>query len=656
MNYIVFTKDLHMSSWENILSIRKTRNEKAAFGADIPDNYDRHPDFGFRENDDVAAKAHAYQTIRKLNENLLDPVRGERLREQLGRDVKNYIFCMNYLNKNDRSNVRKLLETMAELDCEEMVISIVCEYYEKFVEDSKDENGNLDYQQWYFANMYVPDYRKSYIKMGDRALFLKEDVALAMRCYALADLDWYGFRDEDYCDVLQKYSGEMKVKYQDLDEWHHMFKYYQHLFLGKVTTEEIQVDNTLSSEMKKAFVDVLSAYEKEVLYTETWKYATNYFMAMEEKLPSLYPVFSEYRSAYIIAHYLRDKVLLSGLLCLKNEENKVVKKIRNAALKCISCSSEPKLLLVKEYISGKSWSEKLWEKVLLFVNAIYIIHNIRKILQVKNNPSNMAYYTALETFCFMLPVKINPGDKCGRLSVMNIAYMNDPNEGKMLKKILLGAEDSYNKEGRKSVKYPYVFMKCFTSRIDDLPMWEMYGNHAKGCCLVLDWDKMLMQMDDKKYVPLYRVCYVSNTKNGCQVTKKDNPHLITKVKEIKAGLDTLTTIADTLRDCPESMECFMSLLEDILYLFKDNSYSYEEEMRIYYNYPAASDMFRHAGEEYPKLFVQPEFDIHLKEIIIGPKFEGLADKMPYIQEQVEMMCKQTKGKVPKITMSSIEYR
>ena len=406
--------------------------------------------------------------------------------------------------------------------------------------------------------------------------------------------------------------------------------------------------------MKKTATDALFVSEKD--YESLWIAVTEYFMVMEEKIPSLNIVLAEYRSAFIIAHYLRNKALLAGLLQLSREEAKSPKRLRNAALECISGSNELVLLPIKRYISEKVWSDKLWEEVIELIKAIYTILNIHSILQVKTTPDDMAYYTTLDTFFYMLPAKVGKGEKCGRLSVMNIAYMNDPNEGRILKRILWGEDDSYDKEKRQSVKYPYVFMKCFTSRIDDLPMWEMYGDHASGCCLVLDWEKVSEQVAGNKKVPLYRVCYINKTKKSYQVIQKHNPHIKEYVQDIKESLDGLQNIADVLKDNPDSMKCFMSILEQILYLFKDSSYSYEEEMRIYYNYPEVSDEFRHTGGAYPKLFVQPEFDIHLKEIIIGPKFEGLADKMPYIQEQVEMLCKETKAKVPKITMSGIEYR
>ena len=43
--------------------------------------------------------------------------------------------------------------------------------------------------------------------------------------------------------------------------------------------------------------------------------------------------------------------------------------------------------------------------------------------------------------------------------------------------------------GRKTeiAECPYVFVKCFTPRVDYLPMWEMW-RPCVGCCLMGDWE------------------------------------------------------------------------------------------------------------------------------------------------------------------------
>ena len=90
----------------------------------------------------------------------------------------------------------------------------------------------------------------------------------------------------------------------------------------------------------------------------------------------------------------------------------------------------------------------------------------------------------------MLPVKCTgeKKDRLGKLTVMHLSYMNDPNEGQTLLQTVYGDQYDTGKKDRKSLNVPYVFVKCFTPRVDYLPMWEMYGDHAKGCCLIIDWE------------------------------------------------------------------------------------------------------------------------------------------------------------------------
>ena len=52
-------------------------------------------------------------------------------------------------------------------------------------------------------------------------------------------------------------------------------------------------------------------------------------------------------------------------------------------------------------------------------------------------------------------------------------------------------------------------------------------------------------------------------------------------------------------------------------------------------------------------YVATNFLINLKEIILGPKFLNRTDVMPYLQEQVDIMCQKLGINVPKITSSDI---
>ena len=231
------------------------------------------------------------------------------------------------------------------------------------------------------------------------------------------------------------------------------------------------------------------------------------------------------------------------------------------------------------------------------------------------------------------------------MSVMDIAYMNDPNEGMMLRKFLY-ANNIPQKPGRKEATLPFVFIKCFTSRIDYLPMWQMYGAAAKGVCLVIDWSNI-------SGIDLFRVCYFSHTTNGYNLKGDDNKGI--KTKEIMHVLRQLRSLFSQLKNKDEK-EVFESIIEPILFLFKDNSYSYEQEYRIMYSYDYHNKRMRHTSETPPKLFVLPPCPIQIKEIVLGPKFENANGLMPYLREQLELMAEKTSTHVPRITFSNIDFR
>lgn len=243
---------------------------------------------------------------------------------------------------------------------------------------------------------------------------------------------------------------------------------------------------------------------------------------------------------------------------------------------------------------------------------------------------------------------------------MHLSYMNDPNEGQTLRKALAGRYDT-EKKGRKQLNVPYVFVKCFSPRIDYLPMWEMYGDHARGCCLVINW---VLSKPNAKYddPTLYRVCYLRKTDGRYRADPSDNqgfsdsPEIVQKgCTRINAHLDELAQIADRL---PQSLlHYFDDILDKVRYLFKDSSYSYEQELRVIYQ---TKENILHTEpknpEDKPWLFVQTPFPLQLDEVILGPKFPDVSTRVPYLQEQIDQMCEKTDTEMPRITLSEIDYR
>lgn len=131
-----------------------------------------------------------------------------------------------------------------------------------------------------------------------------------------------------------------------------------------------------------------------------------------------------------------------------------------------------------------------------------ILSAIKLILRVEIPPEGILalYYTALSSLDYIFPSKESPpNNNRFHPSIMSVSTMNDPEEGHILQEFL----DEENKHShrywwnlapagkREKLRYhciePYVFCKSFTNsdRIDDLSMWEVYGDRAEGACCVI---------------------------------------------------------------------------------------------------------------------------------------------------------------------------
>ena len=270
----------------------------------------------------------------------------------------------------------------------------------------------------------------------------------------------------------------------------------------------------------------------------------------------------------------------------------------------------------------------------------------------------IAYYTSAEVFSYMLPEKCteedDTADRLGKLTVMHLSYMNDPNEGKTLQKAIYGPSYGALQKGRKPLDVPFVFVKCFSPRIDYLPMWEMYGDHARGCCLVIDW-KASKWMEEEAEPVLYHVCYLRKQGNSYVVLNEDNEKLSRSCRAINSQLQELHNVAEEIAE--QDRRYLDDVLGKVLYLFKDSSYSYEQELRVIYQ---TEENILHTKPKDPKdkpwLFVQTPFPLELDEVILGPKFPDVSTRVPYLQEQIYEMCDETDTTRPRITLSEINYR
>ena len=629
---------LNLDHFAEVLSLKKDFNFRNKFQHKVDDNYANHQDYGFYTGDDSNALSHACLMLNKLDR-FTEASEDERTRwkDALALDFDNYLKCHLYGIVKTNLNIENLTESMIAFGLGDYVIDSIRAYYEKLITDE------MDY------DCFVPAYEDLYIQAGDRALFFQQNLAKALEYYILADIDWFHLRDGKEKRNLDG------TRRQKLLQWHEKVVSYQQLKQGSYKSEEVTPKKGHDQNIFDPYVSFTSIVNEQTQSREIVEAAATYLVESNERLKQKDIEIDYLRDNVFMALLVKRDALLSSLCCLKEDIEIKPQEIADQIIDAIKRIDSIPLRLVKSYVIDHEEDDDIVDDIINFSLTINTVSQIRLALRVEKLAQDMAYYTSMDNFLYMLPAKCGELSACGRFSIMNIAYMNDPNEGTLLQKYInKGNELRETNTGRKTAIYPYVFMKCFTTRVDDLPMWEMYGDHAKGCCILVDWDAS-ERASKKKSVPLYRVCYIKkNPSSKYTINMGDNPQ-IEDIETVRGGMQKLKTLLEEIKT-DDARDLFEALLQGITYLFKENIYYYEQEMRILYTFSDISEEFMHTKNEYPMLYVQPDFPIHIKEIILGPKFSNAPMKMPYIKEQVAKMSYKIGADMPIISFSGIEYR
>lgn len=580
-----------------------------------PDNY-MHEGFGFSRGDDKKVLEHAVYLLKKKKSKraTLSP---SELRE-LCDDFRHYCYCVKYAD-GEKAVLQDLMEAVLFYGGDKVV-------YEEVIDWHKDTE-----ERPAPSTESVFDFDKLYIKMGDRFLFLENNVFAAMKFYGLAALEW---STEPLDPILCGNAGEYAV---DFDE-----EYETLIGLAQGNPYNESYSTTLLSH----YNDLLKLEYPSQMPTTLSDFTDKVrgILNHNGKSPSFHQ-----RIALITMIVLMRKYLVPEMAQLSEDD----------------CSSlrQSEIIEKSRFLKGTDFdalavsAQKIGTETLSYRDYLYLAQTahlsnlILLELKAEGTEKKIAYYTSSEVFSYMLPVKCTgeKKDRLGKLTVMHLSYMNDPNEGQTLLQTVYGDQYDTGKKDRKSLNVPYVFVKCFTPRVDYLPMWEMYGDHAKGCCLIIDWETT-KNLSCAVEPTLYHVCYLrKNAKN--MVLRGDNEKLAQNYKEIERQLRQLRQITKRLNKA--NRPYFDSLLGKVLYLFKDSSYSYEQELRVIYQ---TKDNILHTDSDKPWLFVQTPFPLQLDEVILGPKFPDVSTRVPYLQEQLDLMCEKTGTEKPRITLSEIDYR
>lgn len=307
------------------------------------------------------------------------------------------------------------------------------------------------------------------------------------------------------------------------------------------------------------------------------------------------------------------------------------------------------------------------------------------------------HYTKISTLKKLLP----GGDgESGKLRLWNTVYMNDTFEGEsfiaMMKhaaKKKMQNDKQPDTDGRvmeKMKKYfPFldktaseedllvpinenIYVTSFSREENGIYMWIPYGDNAKGCTITFEEDFFdirktkdtltdVAAYSDKDY-PLYEIQYLSEDDlNGSNEKGKEKESKITRIlhimDEIWGILDDLEAriegkgILRTKLSAQKEIALIRGIIADCLnevrFLIKSSEYSFEKEIRmLHYSYKPKMET---ENFSIPRLYVDVERDIRIKEIKLGPKISEFKTN-----ELVSWLSKT--GNVESITKSGRHYK
>lgn len=476
--------------------------------------------------------------------------------------------------------------------------------------------------------------------------------------------------------------NNLAIVYCDLGEYAYALDYYYQVLLIRERILGLNHPDTAKTYTGIAEIyDIQNDYENSILLYEK---ALNIYNTLGTKNPHMATVYNKIASIYKKqGNYQKALNYYNEAIKIQHESVGLNKFVSNS----INIIGEDNNITnITNLSEGAAYSDKskdvidkMTRKVLqdleslnktdyrLFNNNFSEFQRIIRVIKKElifetTGETEICHYSKLATLKHIIRVKDSQPQP--RLRISNIAYLNDPSEGNVLLQLLKKSVksntfnmifDKDNPDENKLVEVPFskVFIGSFSTAKNKLPMWTLYGDDSKGCCLVFDdyfFDKenelieLKSTANEKIISPqeltLYQVKYIDiNNLNESDV-------IVGYLKRIAKILDLFENIIPKY----ESVRIWiMALLDEIRFLFKDSVYDYENEVRIIIHAESSEIQVDDGQNELsiPKLYVDLQRKLIYKEIILGSKIDKPNAVAPFLRHS---------GMVKKVTRSGINYQ
>ena len=313
-------------------------------------------------------------------------------------------------------------------------------------------------------------------------------------------------------------------------------------------------------------------------------------------------------------------------------------------------------------------NDKLFDKVSkLLIKVLEATDNIKMRKHSVNQKKPVVHYTKPEALKSMLENQTKPAKNLIRL--YNIAYVNDPKEGKRLthykrEKSAPNPLDSFyekREDGDDATRSKWqefsVFLASFSLEKDNLNLWRFYGDDGTGFSVVTPFNAFNTALEQRAmggawasqdessaaWSPLNSRA-TTITLNKVLYSNKDVEATLRLLEPSLAALNKWLNPNNVDADQQNSLRsATVTILSELMYLYKEEDYEAEREVRaVEARLLGSVDLHQHPGDSasFSRLYLETAavlFKSEGSKIIIGPKVQKKDAVMLDIRHQLATM-------------------